>query len=87
MVSEEGNFVVWSSRWALDEDGKIKWRAVGRVYVIGLIGDFAPALKHPVLSLAKEASMISTLRATAAMPTAADSPPLLVLLQCDNYMR
>jgi hypothetical protein len=56
------------------------------VYVIGLIGDFAPTLKHLVLSLAAENSMISKLQAAAAMPTATDSPPLLELLQYDNHM-
>jgi hypothetical protein len=58
-----------------------------KIYVIGLIGDFALTLKHPALSLEAETSMISTIEVTAAIPTAADCPPLLMLLQYDNYIR
>ena len=39
----------------------------------------------PVLSPAEETSLISTLRAMAVMPIAADTLLLLVLLQYDNY--
>ena len=59
-------------------DGKLKRRAVGWGYVIGLIGEFAPTRKHLLLAPLADSSMISMLRAPAAHPIAAQSPTLLV---------
>jgi len=49
------------------------------IEIFGLTG-------HPVLALPGESSMISKHRAPSAYPKAAQNPPLLVLLQYDNYM-
>lgn len=79
--------VIWATRggaWRRFDgtglDGKIKRRAVGEGYEV------APTRKHPLLALLPESSTISMLWAPAAHPIAAHSPPLLVLLQYDNYM-
>ena len=67
------------------QDGKGKgWMAVGLMSLKGL--SFLDFPGYPLLALLTESSMKSTLRAPAAYPAAAQSPPLLVLLQYDNYM-
>jgi hypothetical protein len=48
--------------------------------------DFLVPIERPLLSLHAENSMISTFRATAALPMTAECPFLLVLFQYDNYM-
>jgi hypothetical protein len=66
-------------------DGKGKgWMAVGLMSLKGL--SFLASPGHPLLALLTESSTISTRRAPSAYPAAAQSPPLLVLLQYDNYM-